>query len=234
MQAGIGLASQALSELEGLSPERSVLLALEAVENYPYTWQAKQALGQAVLGSRLRLILQHGPSANSVRWSSDRTRILTASDDGTAKVWDASSGEELLTLAGHEDTVLSAEWSPSGDRIVTASADGSGRVWNAITGEELLNLSCGAGCTLAVWSPTGKLIATGVAESTNGTRIWDATTGEELAILTGYFNPCGPLHKGELWWSPDGSRIATGSMDGAARVWDAVTGEELFALRHRE
>jgi hypothetical protein len=59
VQASIGLASQALLELEGTSPERSVLLVLEALEHYPYTWQAERALSQAVLGSRLRLILRH-------------------------------------------------------------------------------------------------------------------------------------------------------------------------------
>jgi WD40 repeat protein len=229
-QASIGLAAQALLELDGLFPERSVPLALEALESYPYTWQAERALGQAVLGSRLRLILQHGPSVNSARWSPDGTRILTASDDGTAKVWDASSGEELLTLAGHEDMVLSAEWSPSGDRLATASADGTGRVWNASSGEELTRLSCPYGCNVAVWAPTGKLIATGGVdgEESLDSRTWDATTGEELATL-GHLNEGGPLGTGVLRWSPDGSRIACAS-GSQIRVWDATTGEALLTL----
>ena len=66
VQASIGLASQALLELESTSPERAVLLALEALGNYPYTWQAEPALGQAVLNNRLRLILRHGAVINSV------------------------------------------------------------------------------------------------------------------------------------------------------------------------
>ena len=59
VQASIGLASQAVLELQGSSPERATLLALEALENYPYTWQAEHALSQAVLSNRLR----HDPSA---------------------------------------------------------------------------------------------------------------------------------------------------------------------------
>ena len=67
-----------------------MLLALEALEHYPYTWQAERALGQAVLGSRVRLSFEHKATVNTAVWSSDGTRILTASEDGTAKVWDAT------------------------------------------------------------------------------------------------------------------------------------------------
>jgi DNA-binding SARP family transcriptional activator len=59
-QASIGLASQAMLELEGGFPERAVPLALEALERYPYTWQAERALAQSVLDNRLRMVVQHG------------------------------------------------------------------------------------------------------------------------------------------------------------------------------
>ena len=90
MQASIGLGSQAMLELEGSAPERSVLLALEALEHYPYTWQAERALGQAVLNSRLRMLLTYDDYVNTAEWSEDGSQILTASDDGTARVWAAA------------------------------------------------------------------------------------------------------------------------------------------------
>ena len=57
----------------------------------------------------------------SAAFSPDGTRIVTASDDITARIWDAATGNELTVLRGHEDPVLSAGFSPDGTRIVTAS-----------------------------------------------------------------------------------------------------------------
>ena len=53
-------------------------------------------------------------------FSPDGTRIVTASGDRTAKVWDAETGAETLTLKGHTGDVFSASFSPDGKRIVTA------------------------------------------------------------------------------------------------------------------
>ena len=57
----------------------------------------------------------------SAQFSPDGTRIVTASGDKTARVWDAATGKALATLAGHEGSVSSAQFSPDGTRIVTAS-----------------------------------------------------------------------------------------------------------------
>ena len=229
VQASIGLASRAMLELEGSSPERSVLLALEALENYPYTWQAERALGQAVLSNRLRLILQHWGLVVTAWWSSDGTRILTAGYDGVAKVWDAHTGEELLTLLGHQGEIESAVWSPLEDRIVTTSRDGTAKVWDAITGEELLTFAGHTGeLSPAEWSPDGTCVATASSEGT--ARVWDATTGEEMFRLTARVDPL--IMAGGVSWSPDSSRIATAGEDGTAQVWDAITGENVSTLDH--
>jgi WD40 repeat protein/DNA-binding SARP family transcriptional activator len=235
-QASIGLASQAMQELEGAFPERAVLLALEALERYPYTWQAERALGQAVLGNRLRLILRHEAKLGATQWSPDGTRVLTSDRNGTAKVWDAHTGEELLTLSGQQDLVWRAAWSPTGDRIAIASEDGTATIWEissaldagATAGKGPLTL---AGHTdwvnWALWSLDGVRVATASDDGT--AKLWNATTGDELLTLAG--------HTGWIWqaqWSPAGDRILTSSADGTAKVWDAITGEELLTMSQED
>jgi tetratricopeptide (TPR) repeat protein len=58
-------------------------------------------------------------------------RIVSGSDDNTVRVWDAASGEMLVSLAGHEDFVKSVAFSPDGTRIVAAADDNTVRIWEA-------------------------------------------------------------------------------------------------------
>ena len=74
-------------------------------------------------------------------FSADGQRILTGSEDQTAKMWEADTGKELLTLNGHSGEVFSVAFSPDGQRILTSSGNGTAKVWDAATGKELLTLS---------------------------------------------------------------------------------------------
>ena len=60
--------------------------------------------------------------------------MLTASADGTAKLWNAS-GYLLQTFIGHTDLVVSAVFSRDGGLVLTASDDKTAKVWNADTGD---------------------------------------------------------------------------------------------------
>src|SRR6266852_3693202 len=84
-------------------------------------------------------------------------RIVTASDDHTARMWNAASGQLLARLEGHATYVVQAAFSPDGQRIVTASRDNTARVWNAANGHLLTKLE---GHTDSVWqaafSPDGQ------------------------------------------------------------------------------
>ena len=68
----------------------------------------------------------------SAAFSPDGKRIVTASEDKTARLWDAATGKQIgEPLRGHEGAVMSAAFSPDGKRIVTASADNTARLWDA-------------------------------------------------------------------------------------------------------
>ena len=69
-------------------------------------------------------------------FSPDGARILTASWDKTARLWDGGSGKLLATFQ-HEGAVNSAVFSPDGARILTASADRTARLWDGGSGKLL-------------------------------------------------------------------------------------------------
>jgi WD40 repeat protein len=63
----------------------------------------------------------------------------------------------------------------------------------------------------------------------NSARLWDAATGKEIAVLRGHRNAVNSVA-----FSPDGTRLATASLDQTARLWDGVTGQEIATLHgHR-
>ena len=93
--------------------------------------------------------------------------------DKTAKVWDAKSGAEVLTLKGHTEQVSSASFSPDGSRIVTGSRDKTAKVWDAKSGAEVLTLKGHTGPVhSASFSPDGSRIVTGSDDGT--AKVWDA------------------------------------------------------------
>ena len=65
----------------------------------------------------------HTSTVNSAAMSPDGKRVVTASDDKTAKVWDVESGTEMCTLEGHTDWVYSASPVRNGTAVITAGAD---------------------------------------------------------------------------------------------------------------
>jgi WD40 repeat protein len=82
----------------------------------------------------------HTDGVNAAAFSSEGSRIVTASADNTARVWNARTGALDAVLAGHTDRVLGAALSRDNSRIVTASADNTARIWDAATGAALATL----------------------------------------------------------------------------------------------
>ena len=124
----------------------------------------------------------HDLTVRAAAWSADSRRIVTASDDRAARIWDADQGTPLAGLQGHTDWILSADWSHHDQRIATASADGTIRIWDAETGSQLTVAGVQADRAEAVaWSPDATRLA---SVSRDGTaRLWDATLS--LAAIAG-------------------------------------------------
>jgi WD40 repeat protein/DNA-binding SARP family transcriptional activator len=256
MQAGILLASQAESEITLCNTDRAVLLALEALEDYPYTPQAEHALGQAVTYNRsLALYEGHTAAVTGAAWSSNGGRIATSSFDNSMHIWEADTGKLVRRIdlpkgitGNIYDMALTVQWSPddrylltlSGDRFFLGSQDFDLLLWDVESGQQV------AAREVQNSTPpsTGELGTAGAVHFTTGAGAAFAKDGR-LATLGGDNTALvwEPLLAGQplalsrhtagvnaVNWSPDYTRLATASEDGTARVWDAANGQELLQL----
>ena len=170
---------------------------------------------------KVNLFGHHFDIVSAVAWSPDATHILTASKNGTARIWDTTTGENTLTITD-KDRITSVAWSPDATHILTASLQGRVRIWDTTTGENTLTLTDEEWITSASWSPDATHILTA---SRNGTvHIWDTTRGENTLTL-----------RHVRWiasasWSPDGQHILTTSLNGRVQTWDAITGKKTLTL----
>ena len=73
----------------------------------------------------------HSAAITSAAFSPDGSRAVTGSQDNTAKLWDAATGKEILSLPGHTQEVTSVSFSPDGRNVLTSSRDGTAIIWLA-------------------------------------------------------------------------------------------------------
>jgi WD40 repeat protein len=85
---------------------------------------------------RVLTLSGHRDDVLSVEVSGDGSRVVTASKDGDARVWDARTGETISVLSGHFGTVFDASFSPNGRWVVTGGPTTAG-VWDATAGEHV-------------------------------------------------------------------------------------------------
>jgi WD40 repeat protein len=147
-------------------------------------------------------------------FSPDGTRIVTASADQTARLWDARTRAQLGEPLTHASRVTFAVFSPSGARVLTTGEDNTARVWDAGTGELLLPPMQHHGTVIqGAFSPDGARLATVCKDRT--ARVWDGRTGEALTPPLEH-----PWGVRTAAFSADGSRLVTTWPDGTETTWD--------------
>lgn len=169
----------------------------------------------------------HAGQVNSVEFSHDSLRVVTASDDRTARVWTIAT-EAFVELRGHTDRVNGAVFSADDEQILTVSADGTARVWESRSGNALRTLTLsGRNVSMGGISPDGRRAVT----VTDGgpARLWNLTAGSYVDLA----RPRESIHTAEF--NADGRFLLTAGRqngDGAGasarwRIWHADTGAEV-------
>ncbi|MCO5189198.1 MAG: hypothetical protein M9918_13525 [Anaerolineae bacterium] len=165
--------------------------------------------------------LTHDSSVWGATWNSNESLILTWSDDGTARVWEAGSATPRQTLA-HDSYVRGATWNADESLILTWSDDGTARVWEAGSDTPRQTLAHDSWVRGATWNADESLILTWSGDGT--ARVWEAGSDTPRQTLA---------HDGSVigaTWNADESLILTWSSDGTARVWETGSGAEVALL----
>ena len=218
-------------DMEGASLDKGKRYRTQLLHSTGYRLELSNVLTAPLTEhDRLRLLPEaqilggHSDHVHRLTWSPDGTHILTGSGDGTARIWDATTGDNTLTLTTNSD-VKAVKWSPNGTHILTTSEDGTALIWDASTGDNTLTLNHERIITRAAWSPNSTRILTGSADGT--ARIWDATTGDNTLTLTHTdWTPA-------VAWSPDGTHVLIRSDGSTVRIWDTTTGNNTLTLKHK-
>jgi WD40 repeat protein/predicted Ser/Thr protein kinase len=205
--------------LESLSRDGSRLVI-------PDEWKPIARILDVRTGAVLIALEGHTDRVYSAVFDRDGSRVATASEDGTARIWNATGGSPLRMLkAPRPSSIFFATFSPDGAKVATAGGDGVARIWDAGTGEELRTLRGHArSLNRLEFSGDGSRIVTASDDRT--ARVWDVESGRELLTLRG--------HTRRILWasfSRDGSRIVTTSEDRTARIHDATNGAVVLTLK---
>ena len=171
-------------------------------------------------GSRELELLGHRGAVTACAVSPSGRTIATASVDGTVRLWEASSGKELVSMS-LPDEVWSVVFSPEGDRVLASGGSLFGPDEAAVATEWHLDGTRrrvfprhGGWVIRAVYSPRGDRVATAAADGT--VRIWtdEGALEREIAAAPGEWIT-------GVAFSPDGRTILTTSSDCVARLWDS-------------
>ena len=220
----------------------SALQLLQTARLTPSTGQHRPGFEWNYLLRRCRVELLPTPLNGRVMQvvcSGDGKKIAAASDAGMVKVWDASSGRELLTLSDISYPG-SVAFSPDSRYLAAPTADNKVRIWAANSGEEVLALE-GDGRPMhgVAFTRDGRRLASSVwtmnqhgsipANQPGGIQVWDARTGRRLLSVS---TPPGIIWA--LEFSPDGKLLAGAGSDKVIRLWDTCTGQVRELTGHKQ
>ncbi len=200
-------------------PTKAALVLLE-VEKPDETVYAVSRMRQALRQELASLELGgHHDIVWTAAFSPSGDRIVTASGDGTARIWNVEPPHRPAVLRGHDGGLWGAWFSPRGERLVTAARDGTARVWSVAApgghAEPIVLAGHSGPVRAAAFSPQGDRVATASIDGT--ARVWSlGAPAADPVVLEGH-----SAAVESVFFHPGGDRVVTASKDGTARVWNA-------------
>jgi WD40 repeat protein len=169
--------------------------------------------------TQLTNLLRHSDRVHFVAFSPDGRTAVTASPDGTARLWDGRTGAPRGAPLRHQGGVLQAAFSPDGRLVITASLDRTARLWEVDGGRPVGAPLRHRGPVRSVaFSPDGRTVLTG--SNDGAAQVWEVATQRPWGA---------PLrHEGwlqQVGFMPDGKvALTAGQGDSLIRLWELRTG----------
>jgi WD40 repeat protein len=211
---------------------RSMLFAVEALpdQKHNVTRPEVQHAREMLARTYLQVATQGSPVVHSatvtyLRFLPPGDRLLSASQDGTARIWDLD-GQPILAMDGHLGSVTGVDATPDGNTIATASVDGVARIWDAGSGRLLAQLVTTSQLNGVAIRNDGKAAVTVGADGS--ALVWDVATASKSAVLQGHGKPLNSAA-----FSPDASQLLILS-ESAAQLWDAQSNKLLKEISFTE
>lgn len=172
------------------------------------------------------LPMKHRDGILSASFSPDGAKVITASRDNSARLWNARTGQPIGEPMQHRKLVRCAVFSPDGRRVLTGCFDGTVRLWDAATGEPVpgWQASHGDSVNSAAVSPHNRWAATGARDGT--VRLWDLESGQQRATWTQ------PENVHTLAFHPSDDTILLTVSGVTLRVWHVPDGKPLMEFAH--
>ena len=193
-------------------------------------------------GNDLIITLEgHADVVLSVAYSPDGKTLASGAEDGTIKLWDVVTGQNIAILEGHVSSIIndvsSIAYSPDGKTLASGAWDNTIKLWNVATGRNVATLQGHTGWVTSIaYSPDGKTLASGSEEG--AVKVWDVSKRKNIATPEG--------HKDavlSIAYSPDGEILASGAGfiyqgqykgKGTIKLWDVWTGQNVDTLEGGE
>ncbi|TQN42911.1 WD-40 repeat-containing protein [Blastococcus colisei] len=171
-------------------------------------------------------LVGHAAAIKSIATSADGAFVLTAGQDGTARVWDGSTGQQVAVLEGTGASAWQAAFREDSGAVAVGYGDGSVRVWRwPDPGQPLVLDGQEHGAASVAFDGAGNVVAYG----DKSPRVFDSSSGDLRHELEGHQSWVLGVRPGR-----DGQRIVSASSDGTVRVWDAPSGQQIAVLRGHE
>ncbi|XP_019510981.1 PREDICTED: WD repeat-containing protein 86 isoform X5 [Hipposideros armiger] len=179
-------------------------------------------------GSALRVCAEHRGGINWLSLSPDGQRLLTGSEDGTARLWSTADGQCCALLQGHESYVTFCQL--ENEAAFTCSADCTIRKWDVLTGQCLQVFRGHTSIVNRILVANNQLFSSSYDRTA---RAWSVDKGQVSREFRGHRNCVLTLAYSAPWDLPGapfeeeavaGGLLVTGSTDGTAKVWQVASG----------